>query len=261
MYTNVGPFHLPRLQRGWQRIRPQEERREPKGRGWGPALALRMLPLLFSPVEVRRAPPLRPFLPSRSSPPFLEVALHGARTDARLIVHGVHGVRRAGQAEPPQATRGTAHGQTHGGQEARLRRPRVPRRPSRRLSRLVVFVSMGITQSIIAQLQTACVVVKRVTEPFDPTTHVGFTKLSMTTTVVGETYEASTSCISLLHANRTRILADLTNGAPVMVTAVPPETCPSGGKRRVMCGTGTCVYAYACCESKHTKQTRGRSGA
>ena len=136
MYTNVGPFHLPRLQRGWQRIRPQEERREPKGRGWGPALALRMLPLLFSPVEVRRAPPLRPFLPSRSSPPFLEVALHGARTDARLIVHGVHGVRRAGQAEPPQATRGTAHGQTHGGQEARLRRPRVPRRPSRRLSRL-----------------------------------------------------------------------------------------------------------------------------
>jgi len=44
---------------------------------------------------------------------------------------------------------------------------------------IVVFVSMGITQSIIAQLQTACVVVKRVTEPFDPTTHVGFTKLSM----------------------------------------------------------------------------------
>ena len=44
---------------------------------------------------------------------------------------------------------------------------------------IVVFVSMGVTNAIIAQLQAACVVVKRVTEPFDPTTHVGFTKLSM----------------------------------------------------------------------------------
>ncbi|KAK3241387.1 hypothetical protein CYMTET_48846 [Cymbomonas tetramitiformis] len=44
---------------------------------------------------------------------------------------------------------------------------------------IVVFVTPGVTTDYIKQLLAACVVVKQVTEPMDPSTHMGFVKLTL----------------------------------------------------------------------------------
>jgi hypothetical protein len=44
---------------------------------------------------------------------------------------------------------------------------------------LVVLVGSGVTRPYIDQLQAACVIIKKVSEPMDPATHMGFNKLNL----------------------------------------------------------------------------------
>mmetsp|Transcript_39567 Transcript_39567/g.126262 ORF Transcript_39567/g.126262 Transcript_39567/m.126262 type:complete len:321 (-) Transcript_39567:24-986(-) len=44
---------------------------------------------------------------------------------------------------------------------------------------MVVFVTAGVSHQAIEHLQRSCVVIKRITEPFDPSTHIGFVKLNL----------------------------------------------------------------------------------
>lgn len=44
---------------------------------------------------------------------------------------------------------------------------------------IVVLVTSAVSDHVVRQLLMACVVVKKVTEPMDPATHMGFVKLTL----------------------------------------------------------------------------------